>query len=389
MAKLLPVIPPGDGFNLYLRLRFLLAGIARCLFFFDKELNEIMQGAPCRVFAARCTEHFFHKSRMAAMYGDMLLLFQCLVTITPVLQRQRNSMAFDWHHGHILTWFRVNTSAHVGRYYFSVEEHPRVHDPVLLRRNLKELKIVDSRFIDTLEMVFRAYYGRKGISGRLANTLFDPVMLSHLGEKSTLRVGNRLFRLEKKEFPGCIDLRRESAVVLAYRIRQVETTEQVTLSARGRVTNSRKSTPKSKTVTHRMLEITIDEQHISEFKQFVKTVIKSGLSLKYKILVLDRRVGSFAFSVCYARNGFEQVLSLSRWLRYRLEPLRSQADEKARKNPDYLYELVHRFPEILVNKFMMNGDYRRFYRRPNFFFDPHQHDELTLVRFFSPYREGE
>jgi hypothetical protein len=382
MAKLLPIIPPGDGFNMYLRLRYLLAGIARCLFFYDKELVEIMQSAPCRNFSARCTEHYFHESRSAAIYDDMTLLFQSLITIAPILQQQQNSMGFDWHHGHVLTWFRVNTAAHVGRHFLSVEEHPRVHDSLVLRENLNILNIHDSRFVDTLEMLFRAYYGRPSLTGKLANTLFDPIMLSHLGDRETLRVGNRLFRMEKRAFHGCIDLCEDSAVVLAYRIKRIETQEKVT-------SGGKRSSAKPKTVTHRMLEITIDERHIGEFRQFVKTVTNSGLSLKYKIAVLDRRVGAFVHSVRYARNGFEQVLSLSRWLRYRLAPLCTEAERKARIKPDYLYDLVHRLPDIMVNKFMMSSDYRRYYRRPSFFYDPREHDELTLINFLSPYREGE
>jgi len=141
-------------------------------------------------------------------------------------------------------------------------------------------------------------------------------------------------------------------------------------------------------VTHRMLEITVDERHISKFKQSVKTFIHGNFPLKYKITELDRLVGSFVYSVRYARNGFEQVLSLSRWLGYRLAPLCAEAEVKARIKPDYLYDLVPRLPDIMLNKFLMSGDYRRYYRRPNFFYDPHEHDELTLVRFMSPFREG-
>jgi len=195
MAKLLPTLPPGDGFNMFLRLRYLLAGIARCLVFYDRDLHEVAQSAPCRAFAYRAAEHFFHKSRLAAIYGDMVLLFQCLITIAPILQRQRNSMGFDWHAGNVLTWFRVNTASNVGRYYFSSEEHARVPDPLLLRKNLQHLKICDNKFNDTLEMLFRAYFGRKSVSGKLANTLFDPIMFSQLGDKYCLRVGNKLFRL--------------------------------------------------------------------------------------------------------------------------------------------------------------------------------------------------
>lgn len=386
MAKLLPIIPPGDGFNMYLRLRYLLAGIARCLSFYDKELIEVMQSAPCRAFAARCTEHFFHASRAEAIYADMTLMFQCLITIAPILQQQQNSMGFDWHHGHVLTWLRVNTAAHVGRHYLSIEEHPRSHDSLTLRENLNILNIHDSRFIDILEMLYRAYYGRNSVSGKLANTLFDPIMLSHLGDRETLRVVNRLFRLEKRAFHGCIDLRKESAVVLAYRIRRIETEEKVPSSRKG-VRSSSKS-PKVETVTHRMLEITVDERHIIKFKQSVKTFIHGDFPLKYKISEIDRLVGAFVYSVRYARNGFEQVLSLSRWLGYRLASLCAESEVKTRIKPDYLYDVVHRLPDIMLNKFLMNGDHRRYYRRPNFFYDPREHNELTLVRFLSPYREG-
>lgn len=386
MAKLLPIIPASDGINIFLRLRYLLAGIARCICFYDKELQEVATSAPCRAFAARATEHYFYQSRLSAIYADMAMLFQCLITITPILQRQCNSMGFDWHGGTVLTWFRVNTAVNVGRYFFACEEHSRNLDPLLLRHNLNYLRIYDSRFIDTLEMLFRAYYGRNTVTGSLANTLFDPIMLCQLGDKNTLRVGNEIFRLEKQAFPGCIDLRESSAVVLAYRIQRKEWQEKIPLTGYEHEFGQNRR-PKTKTVLRGMLEIRIDMVQINEFKSFVKIVLKSGLSLKYKISVLDRRVGSFVDSVRHARSGFEQVVALSRWLRYRLEPLCRQADEKAKKRPDPLYDVLHRLPDIMVNKFMIKSDYKRYYRRPNFFYDPHEHDELNLLRFLSPYRE--
>ena len=388
MAKLLPTLPPGEGFNMFLRLMYFLAGIARCLRFYDRDLMEVAQSAPCRAVAYRAAEHYFHKSRLSGIYGDMVLMFQCLFTMSPILQRQHNSMGFDWHTGNILTWFRVNTSMNVGRFYFSCEEHARVPDPLLLHKNLSHLNINDNKFSDTLEMLFRAYFGRHSVSGMLANTLFDPIMLCQLGDQNTLRVGNRLFRLEKRPFEGCIDLRKQSAVVLSYRIYRNEWKETVSISRVEQQPSGKKHRLKTKTVPRRKLDISIDEQHITDFKQFVKMVLKSGLSVKYKIAVLDRRVGAFMYSVRHARDGFDQVVNLKRWLRHRLEPLCAQADQKAKKRPDKLYALIHHLPDIMVTKFTNQADYKRYYRRPNFFYDPHAHDETTFIGFFSPYREG-
>ena len=390
MAKLLPIIPPGDGINMYLRLRYLLAQIARCLFFFDKELLEAAHSTPCRAFAHRLAEHYFHKSRLMGIYADMLLMFQCLIVMAPIIQRKQNGMGFDWHGGNVLTWFRVNTSRNIGRYYFACEEHPRVPDSLLLRKNLHSMFIRDGKFADLLEMLFRAYYGRQSVSGRLAGVLFDPIMLWHLGDNNSLRVGNRLYRLEKQPFPGCKDLRTDSAVVLGgYRIQHREWQERVPLAKGELPKRSKKNAVKTKIVTRGMLNIAIDEEHVSTFKSRVKRVLHSGLSLKYKIVILDRHVGAFVMSVRYARSGFEQIVELKRWLHHRLEPLRIEADKKARKRPDPLYDVLHRLPDIMVTKFTMMSDYKRYYRRPNFLFDPHEHDELTLLRFFSPYREGE
>lgn len=388
MAKLLPIIPPGDGFNLYNRLRYLLAGIARCLTFYDKELLEAVNSASCRAFAARATEHYFHKSRFAAIYGDMMLMFQCLTVMAPILQRQLNSMGFDWHAGTILTWFRVNTAHSVRKYFYGCDEHPRVPDPLLLRSNLHHLGIYDQKFCELLEMIYRAYYGRRTVSGKLANVLFDPIMFCKLGDIKTLRVGNRIFRLEKKPFPGSIDLRSAQAVVFGYRIQRIEWEERVPL-AKGELPKTRKKDAvKTKMVTRGMLEITIAEEHFSTFKNHVKTVLHSGLSLKYKIVILDRHVGAFVMSIRHARNSFEQIVELKRWLHHRLEPLRIEADKKARVKPDPLYDVLHRLSDIMVNKYLMLSNYQRYFRRPNFFYDPLEHDELTLLRFFSPYREG-
>lgn len=369
MAKLLPLNTSIEQNAAFSRLRQQLAFIARCLVFYPGELAKTMQSKPCEIIAQRMAEHYFHRSRLLSIYQDMVLMFQALMTLAPVLQRQRNSMGFDWTKANVLTWFRENTAANRGRCYFGCFEASRVSDPVLLRDNLKHLKIMDTKFNETLEYLFRCYYGRDSVTGKLASTLFDPIMLCQLGDENSLRVGNKIFRLEKRGFPGCIDLRKEPATVLAYLIRRKEWQEK------GR--------------TRGCLEITISEERLSVFKQRARRIIRSGMSAKLRVLVLKRLIDSFVKSVRYARNGFEQVVELSHWLSNNLKPLYGAVDvvQKKKKQPDMDLEQVFRFPQFLVNAFLHAQDTSRYPRRPNFFYDPHKHDESTFLRFFSPYRE--
>lgn len=369
MAKILPSVSSIEGNAAFMRLRLLLAFVAKCLVFYPGELFKVMQSRQCEIIAHRLVEHYFHRSRLLAIYQDMVLMYQALLTMAPILQRQKYSMGIDWTRANVLTWFRENTAANRAKCYFGCFEAPRVTDPLLLRANLEYLGIKDSKFIEVLEPLFRCYYGRSSVTGKLANCLFDPILLCRMVEADMLRVGNRIYRLSRRGFPGCIDLRRQSATVMMYQIRRVEKREK------GR--------------TSGYLEITISDEYLKAFRKRARRIIRSGMSAKLRVLVLKRQIIGFVSSVRYARHGYDQVLELSRWLARRLKPLYGAVDEvlKKRKSPDPDLEQVYHLPKVLLNTFLVVQDGRRYHRRPNFFYDPKAHAEQLFVKFFNPYRE--
>jgi hypothetical protein len=388
MAKLLPLIPAIVANCAYSRLRYLLAGIARCLRFMEKELVEVMNGTPCVTMAHRAAEKYFYLSRTSAVYGDMVIMFQALFTVAPVLQRLKGSMGFDWHHGHVLTWFRTNTAMNIGRWYFGCQELSRVPDPVVLRENLHHLRIYDGKFADTLEMLMRCYYGRNSVTGKLAACLFDPIMFCRLGDHHTLRVGNKLYRLERQGFPGCVDLRTESAIVLGYSLRRKDWLERFPLSEK---LNAQKGKAKRRqqvrVIRRGMLEIAISGELIDAFKAKAVAIINCSASIEYRIHELDSLMVSFLASVRYARTGFDQVLHLSRWLANNMKPLHAAVDRRKKFNRRKPPVQVPPFHKILLSRFQSNLDTRRYYPRPNFFYDPQEHPEELFLQFFSPYRE--
>lgn len=369
MAKILPSVSNIEANAAYMRLRLLLAFVAKCLVFYPGELFKVMSSRQCEIIAHRLVEQYFHRSRLLAIYQDMVLMYQALLTMAPILQRLKYSMGIDWTRANVLTWFRENTAANRAKCYFGCFEAPRVTDPLVFRANLDFLGVRDSKFIETVEPLFRCYYGRSSVTGKLASCLFDPIMLCRMVEADTLRVGNRIYRLSRLGFPDCIDLRQQSATVMMYQIRRVEKLET------GRTTG--------------YLEITISAELLKAFRKRARRIIRSGMSPKLRVLVLKRQITGFVSSVRYARHGYEQVLELSRWLSRRLKPLYGAVDEvqKKRKTPDPDLEQVFHFPQVLLNTFLMVQDNRRYHRRPNFFYDPKKHPEELFIKFFSPYRE--
>jgi hypothetical protein len=275
----------------------------------------------------------------------------------------------------------------IGRWHFGCQELPRVPDPVVLRENLHHLRIFDSRFTDILEMLMRCYYGRNTVSGQLANCLFDPLMFCRLGDRHTLRVGNKLFRLEKQAFPGSIDLRTNSAEVLGYSIRRVEKLERFPLPGKRTGQKGKKKRQQVRVVRRGMLEIAVSSELINSFKSKAVAIINCSASVEYRIHELDGLMVSFLSSVRYARTGFEQVLHLSRWLANNLKPLHTAVDRRKKFNRRKPPVQVPPFPKILLSRFQNNLDTHRHYPRPNFFYDPHEHPEELFLQFVSPYRE--
>lgn len=355
MPKFIPLVTnPIEENASYLRVRHEEAKIAKRQRHLDGELFKPMNSTSFHILAQRMTEHFFHNSRKLAIFDDMVLMNKALLVLAPIMQSLPNSMHFDMHQGHVLTWVKVGTNRRTGqKYFFQKVPLATDLDHLHLVENLHLLKVHDERFISVLLDLFRNYYGRRTVTGKLAGTLFDPVMFCRCTEEDSIRVGNVIYRLKKRPFDGCVDLREASGTVLSYSVTKHEGLEQG------------------------YLEIRIDQAPVKTFKKRVSRIMASeALPPGFKMLLIERQMNRFIGKARYARSGFEQVVELSRWLRDKITPLKPEVEEAGY------------FHKIFVNRFMIGLDIKRYpYKRPNFFYDPHHHDILTFIRFFSPFRE--
>lgn len=354
MAKILPLVAtPVEENAAYQRVRQEEARIAKRQRHLDGELFKPMNSVPFNVLANRMTEHFFHKSRSLVIYNDIVMMNKALLVLAPILQGLQNSMHFDMHQGHVISHVKVSINRRTGKkYYFNAVSLAADLDHLHLTENLHLLKVYDEKLINVLVELFRNYYGRPTVSGKLAGTLFDPVMCCRCIEPEMFRVGTTLYQLKTKPFAGCIDLREQYGSVLSYHVKKYE---------------------KGK---HGHLEIFISPETIDSFKHRVSRIMNSALAPKFKMQLIERQMNRILGKTRYARNGFMQVVELSRWLRDKIAPLRPKVEEAG-----YLHK-------ILVNRFNMGLDISRYPTRlPNFFYNPHHHDQLTFIQFFSPYRE--
>jgi hypothetical protein len=327
------------------------AVIAAALHFNNGDLSKLRERETFQIMARRLASYFFHKSVDCALFSMVQDLYLGLLIMAPLLQRLPSSIKFDWHRGHLLGWIRRNTSGTVKRYYFGIRTIARIYDPERLRANLELMGCHDTTMIAFLLELYRQHYGGYTLRSHLAHQLFDPIMLLDQKQGFELRHGNRMIRLEKEPFEGCIDLRQESATLLDYRI-QLE--------------------------PHRggqHLLISIADGTLADFINSVNAILYAGISPERKLELVDKRINDLTERIRQARSAKPQVRFLKHWIRGKLRGLAGTKPE------------ANLLPNVMMNRWLQRVDHRLYLSGTSFFFSPCKIDEITFRSFFSPYRE--
>lgn len=340
----------GDG-AAYPLVRRAQAAIAGYRHFGDGDLCRYLERDSFRVMATRLTDHFFHRSVGLALYEQVCAIYLCLLVMASILQRLPLSAKFDWHRGHMVSFFRMNAGGRIKRYHVATRTVERSYRPDELRANLGLLGIHDAGMVAVLLDLYRRHAGGLTLKDQLAHQLFDPILMMTSKEGFELRHGNRFHRIEKSPFAGSVDLRREPATVLDYRIMSHEHSGG------------------------RHLEIMIADHVLGAFRQNVKGILGSSAPPARKVMLVDGRVRDFVESARWARSAKGQVDELRRWLGDKLRPLSGTMPE------------VRHVANLLPTLWCQRAEHRLFFKAPNFFLDPKIVDEKTYRTFFSPYRE--
>jgi hypothetical protein len=336
-------------FNLLRRAQ---AAIAGYLNYGNGDLSKYLEREPFADTAEACARHFFPKSHGMVAFPQIIELMLTLLIMAPVLQRLPLSFRFDWHSGHLVSWFRVHCSGRRQRFYFACREVPRQFDPDKLHRNLARLHIHDEPFIEHLADLYRRHYGGTTLKAALAHQLFDPIMLLEERQGYELRYGTKFYRLEQQSFSGSIDIRREPAAVGCFQLQS-------------RMQNSR-----------HFLEVSLNQDCIGTFRKRTQGIIGSKTSPDFKIEQLESVIREFVEDTRHARSAFPQVQELRHWMRGKTRSLSGTKREAAE------------LPYLLQEMWACRVDHRLFLKKPNFFLDPGEIKDQAVYRtFFSPYRE--
>jgi hypothetical protein len=327
------------------------ASIAGYLNFGQQDLAKYLERDSFRTLATRLTDHFFRKSRDLALSDQVKELYLALLIMAPILQRLPLSAKFDWHSGHLVSFFRSRVNGNQRRYHFSSRTVARTYQPDKLLENLELLGVGDSSMVEVLADLYRRHAGGTVLKDLLAHQLFDPIIMSSEKRGYELRYGNILYRLEREPFSGSIDLRRTQQNLLNYLISSVEHSGG------------------------RHLEIMISDASLTGFREQIKRVISLSTSPEYKLATIERHVRDFVERTRSARSALPQITELKIWLAHKLRHL---AATRAAANL---------LPNLLVNLWLQRADANLYLKKPTFFLDPSAIDEKTYLTFFSPYRE--
>lgn len=285
------------------------------------------------------------------MNKQVIDIYTALLTMAPILQRLPLSFKFDWHRGHLLSFIRTNSSGRVGRFYVAVRQVERSYQPELLAANLEALGIHDAGMVAVLLDLYRCHCGGTTLQHRLAQQLFDPIMLFTKKCGYELRFANQMLHMEKVRFDGSIDLRSEALTLLDY-------------SLRSGAHNGGYH-----------LEIQIADVYMAEFRLHIERIISLSASPEYKLAAGEHKIRDFVERVRSARSAKPQILELKRWLAHKTRSLAATNKE------------AKALPELLINLWLQRSDAHLYMKSPSFFFNPQQYDEKTYIKLFSPYRE--
>ncbi len=300
-------------------------------------------------------EKNFNKSQDLAIYNHAARLYRALLIIAPILQRQPLSVRFDWQPGHVLSHFRIFTKGNIKRFNFGVRCIERSYQPELLIANLDRMGIHDQDYIEELVELYDRYNLGSGrtLQHKLADLIFDPVMLYDIRNGFELRNGNIMYRLEKQPFDGSVDIRKNWVTLQQYSIRSFD--------------NSKGG---------RHLEILLSDEYLEAVRTRFKDALSSHMSAHNKVRYLFRIVFDVVHVARWARSADSQMIELRRVLTRGVSSL-------AGTTPAVL-----RIPNRLYTLWLEQLDTRLLIKVPNFFLYPDRVEKEVYMNFFNPFRGG-
>jgi len=328
------------------------ASIAAYQNFGNGDLSKFLERDSFLYMAERLADHYFYRSKGLVIHGQVKELYLAHLIMAAIIQRLPLSAKYDWHRGHLLSWFRCHANERRKHYHFSVRTITRNYQPDELRDGLVRLGIHDAAFVAFMMDIYRRHAGGTALKDKLAHQLFDPILLHGNKMGHELRFGNCLFKLEKRPFDGSSDLRSCWVSLLNYSVHSEE--------HQG---------------SGRHLEIVLSDGTINNFRERVKQALELSASTEYKVQLLEHRIRDFVEHARWARSAEPQAEELRRWLNDKLRPL---AGTLPAAKP---------LASLVLNLWYQRADHQLYLKAPSFFFDPKQIDEKTYTSFFSPYRE--
>jgi len=327
------------------------ASIAGYRHFDNGDLAKFLERNSFQFFAAKLADHYFHRSKGLVIYEQAKDGFLANLIMAPILQRLPLSCKFDWHRGHLLSWFRCHVNGRMRQYHYGSRNIARTYQPDYLLVGLEQLGIHDATFVEFIMDIYRRHAGGVALKDHLAHQLFDPILLAGVKEGHELRFANRLYRLEKNPFDGSRDLRSSWAALLEFTIHSAEHQGG------------------------RHLEIALSDETIAGFREKVKWVLELSAEPHYKAQLIENRIRDFVEHARWARSAEPQIEELRRWLNDKLRPLAG-----------ILPECRH-LANMLLSLWYQRSDHQLYIKVPNFFLDAKAIDEKTYLNLFSPYRE--
>ncbi|WP_129126915.1 hypothetical protein [Geomonas oryzae] len=359
MAKLIPAksVPLTEA-SAYYQYRRLAAKLVRIGHYQGRELYHAMQRPSVRLLAEVAVQKYFHRDDGMKVQRDMRLLLQALLVMLPLLARVPGSMHPDQHRGHVLSWLRIYVGGNARRRFISCKEVPRTHNPALLEKRLEAFGIHDRTFTKVLVALFRAYYWRETASGRLARTLFDPIMIETERDRHSLRIGNCLYSLHKHSSNKGIDLNRSPVTIFDYNVRYDASPSKIKVT------------------------ITLSSAALASFKAEIRRVIRLDVAVDYKIKLIRAEIKSFAVRAKWAKDSREEIMKLRKWLWRAMQPLMMTMAENEAKQLD-----IRHVPNILVNEWLRKRKTGLVRAKHNVFYDLRTIELRVFLNFLSPYRE--
>lgn len=345
----------------YYRLCRLLAKYVRFGEFHGRELYEAMQRPAVKLFAELAVKKYFNRGEdTMKVKRDMVVMYQTLLVMAPILQRIPRSLHLDQHRGHVLTWLRMYAGGNAKRRYVTVKEIEREHNPAILTKRLEQIGIHDRTFTKVLVALFRAYYWRDTVAGNLARLLFDPIMIDVPRDRHVLRIGNRIFTMHKMAVRKALNLNRSPLTLFDYEIRYDSSAVQ------------------------NKLTITLSPAAVAAFKSKIRGIMSRTADPKYKIEEIETAIEKFTEQAKWAKDDREGVIELKGWLWRTMQPLTEKKPDKGSTPLD-----VKHIPNVLVNRWFQKraGTTGRFIARSNIFYALDDIEPDTFLNFLSPYRE--